>query len=93
MDDKKQPSFTTLDIKQSKTDPFRKGVTVVITHAVGPLCPIVEIPSSMAMRRPGKGPLFHFEDGRLFTKELLLWQGYGKCCSRLALSNHSTIDI
>ena len=27
--------------KQSKTDPFRKGVTVVIGRAVGPLCPLV----------------------------------------------------
>ena len=77
MDDKKQPSFTTLDIKQSKTDPFRKGVTVVITHAVGPLCPIVEIPSSMAMRRPGKGPLFILRMDAHLQKNFYCGKGMG----------------
>ena len=34
MDDKRQPSFTTANTKQSKTDPFRKGVRIVVSHAV-----------------------------------------------------------
>ena len=56
-------------IKQSKTDPFRKGVTVVIGCAVGPLCPLAVILLYMARRKPGKGPLFWFEDGRPLTRD------------------------
>ena len=69
VDDKKQPSFITVNIKQSKTDPFRRGVTVVIGRAIGPICPLVAILSYMARRKPGKGPLFCFEDGRPLTRE------------------------
>lgn len=69
VDDKRQPSFITVNIKQSKTDPFRKGVTVVIGRAMGPLCPVAAVLSYMAMRKPGKGPLFRFGDGRPLTRE------------------------
>ena len=54
VDDKRQPSFITVNIKQSKTDPFRKGVRIIVGHAVGPLCPLAAVLSYMAMRRPGK---------------------------------------
>ena len=69
VDDKRQPSFITISIKQSKTDPFRKGVTIVIGRAPGPLCPLAAVLSYMAMRKPGEGPLFRFKDGRPLTRE------------------------
>ena len=69
VDDKKQPSFITVMIKQSKTDPFRKGVTVGIGRARGPICPLVAILSYMARRKPRKCPLFMFEDRRPLTRE------------------------
>ena len=53
----------TVNIKQSKTDQLRKGVTVVIGRAGRSLCLFVAILSYIGMRRPGKGPLFHSEDG------------------------------
>ena len=65
----RDPSFVTVRIKQSKTDPFRKGVTVVIGRAAGPLCPLAAILSYMARRKPGKGSLFWFEDGRPLTRD------------------------
>ena len=69
VDSKQQPSFITVNIKQSKTDPFRKGVTIVVGHAVGPLCPLVAVLTYMALRRPRQGPLFRFGDGRPLTRE------------------------
>ena len=69
VDSKQQPSFITVNIKQSKTDPFRKGVTIVVGRAVGPLCPLVPVLTYMAVRRPGQGPLFRFSDGRPLTRE------------------------
>ena len=69
VDDKRQPSFITVNIKQSKTDPFRRGVTIVIGRAMGPLCPLAAVLSYMAMRRPGNGPLFRFSDGCSLTRE------------------------
>ena len=65
----RDPSFVTVRIKQSKTDPFRKGVTVVIGRAARPLCPLAAILSYMARRKPGKGSLFWFEDGRPLTRD------------------------
>lgn len=65
----RDPSFVAVMIKQSKTDPFRKGITVVIGRAVGPLCPLAAILSYMARRKPGKGPLFWFENGRPLTRD------------------------
>ena len=45
-------------LKQLKTDPFRKGVVIVIGRAVGPLCLLAAVLSYMAMRKPGKELLF-----------------------------------
>ena len=69
VDDKRQPSFITVNIKQSKTDPFRKGVRIIVSCAVGSLCPLAAVLSYMAMRRPGKGPSFLFRDGHPLTRE------------------------
>ena len=77
VDDKKHPSFITVNIKQSKTDPFRKGVTVVIGWAVGPLCPFVAILSYMATRKPSKEPLFLFEDGHPLTQRTFCGKSTG----------------
>ena len=69
VDDLKQPTFITVNIKQSKTDPFRKGVQIVIGRTGGPLCPVAAILAYMALRGPGDGPLFQFNDGRALTRE------------------------
>ena len=43
VDNVRQPSYLAVQIKQSKTDPFRKGVQVIIGHTGGPLCPVTAI--------------------------------------------------
>ena len=66
VDNPRQPSFVRVSIKQSKTDPFRKGVDLFIGHTGGDLCPLL---SFMMVRRSGTGPLFVFADGRLLTRK------------------------
>ena len=44
-------------------------MTVVVGRARGPICPLVAILSYMVRRKPGKGPLFMFEDRRPLTRE------------------------
>ena len=69
VDNKDNPSDLTVTIKQSKTDPFRKGVDIIIGRTSGPLCPVAAILAYMAKRGPGTGPLFRFQDGRPLTRQ------------------------
>lgn len=55
-------------IKQSKTDPFRVGMTVrvgVIRHS---LCPVLALDRYLVRRGPRPGPLFRFQNGRFLTR-------------------------
>ena len=40
MDDKEQPTLVRINIKQSKTDPFRKGVHLYVGRTQAVLCPV-----------------------------------------------------
>ena len=61
------PSYLEVRIKASKTDPFRKGVSVFLGRTGGILCPVAAILDYMVRRGPGEGLLFSFRDGRLLT--------------------------
>jgi len=45
-------------IKQSKMDPFRAGVKVVIACTGGELCPVAALLAYMVLRGPSDGPFF-----------------------------------
>ena len=60
------PQQLTIIIKQSKTDPFRKGVRVFLGATGKNLCPVRGI---LAIRGNHSGPLFIFEDGRSLTRQ------------------------
>ena len=64
----RQPSYLAVPIKQSRTDPFQKGVQVIIGCTGGQLCPVAVILTHMVPRKPSEGPLFHIKDGRLLTR-------------------------
>ena len=66
------PKHLQVNIKQSKTDPFRMGVKVWIGRTGGDLCPIAAILSYMALRGPGEGPLFRFQNGSPLTRQKLV---------------------
>ena len=55
-------------IKQSKTDPFRVGVTVRVGVIQHRLCPVVALIRFLARRGSRPGPLFLFLDGRFLTR-------------------------
>ena len=63
------PQFLTIQIKASKMDLFRQGVTVYIGRATEELCPVAAILNYMVRRGSTSGPFFKFSDGRLLTRE------------------------
>lgn len=72
VDDTSKPSLLSVKIKQSKTDPFCQGVTIVMGRTDSQLCPVAVILAYMAMRGPGDGPLFQFQDSRPLTRQRLI---------------------
>ena len=62
------PTVLTVCLKASKTDPFRKGVSIVIGRGKGGICPVAAVLSYMVLRGSGPGPLFLFRDGAFLTR-------------------------
>ena len=62
------PSFLKIRLKASKTDPFRRGVDIVVGKINNKLCPISAMLAYLVVRGNGPGFLFRFHDGRLLTK-------------------------
>ena len=63
------PKIVKLNIKASKTDPFRKGVEVVLGRTNNALCPVTALLAYLAVRGNGPGFLFLFSDGHPLTKQ------------------------
>ena len=69
-----QPSVIHLRIKASKTDPLRKGVTVVLGATGKELCPVQALVSYLRVRGKTPGPVFRQRDGRPLVKgEFVRW--------------------
>ena len=68
VDDAAQPTCLRLTIKQSKTDPFRKGVNLYVGRGQVNLCPVAAVLGFLNVRGSTPGPLFVFEDGRPLTR-------------------------
>ena len=66
------PTVIQVVIKQSTTDPFRKGINFFLgkTHSV--LCPVAALLNYLVVRGSTPGPLFIFSDGRYLTRERLV---------------------
>ena len=56
-------------IKQSKTDPFRKGVDLYIGRTGNGLCPVAALLNYQVEKGAESGTLFIFQDGRFFTRQ------------------------
>ena len=69
VDNRNNPKQLRISIKQSKTDPFRKGVDIFLGTTSNNVCPIKGILPYLAIRGNQKGPLFVFEDGRSLTQQ------------------------
>ena len=70
IDDRNNPQLRKVKIKQSKTDPFRRGVDIYLGATRTTLRPIKAILPYLAQRpNHHNGPLFIFEDGRSLTRQ------------------------
>ena len=69
MDDRKNPSVLAIQLKKSKSDPFRKGVKIVLGRTQNELCPVSALLSYLQRRGQKPGPLFLWNDGRALTRE------------------------
>ena len=63
------PSLLRVNIKVSKTDPFRHGTAIHIGRGHYPLCAIQALAMYLAARGDGPGPLFRFQQGSKLTKK------------------------
>ena len=71
VDCRDNPQVLRLRLKQSKTDPFRRGVSIYLGTTESNLCPVKGILPYLAMRGSRAGPLFIYTDGRGLTQSLL----------------------
>lgn len=69
VDNTKAPTFLEVRIKASKTDPFRKGVSVFLGVTGGELCPVAANLNYMIRRGSHQGPFFLFANGSFLTRE------------------------
>ena len=69
LDDNRRPSLVRVTIKQSKTDPFRKGIDIFVGRTGTDLCPVAALLGYLETRGSTPGPLFVFADGRLLTQQ------------------------
>ena len=68
VDDTTNPTLLKLRLKASKTDPFRKGVGVVVGRTNNKLCPVAAVLAYSAVMGSGPGFMLKFQDGKLLTK-------------------------
>ncbi len=69
VDNPVNPAVLSVILKASKTDPFRKGITLYIGHAASDLCPVS---AYLTVRGKRPGPLFVFKDGKPLTRQRLV---------------------
>jgi len=70
VDNRDQPQLLKVTIKQSKTDPFRKGVDLYLGATSETLCPVKALLPYLAIRpEQSNSPLFIFQDGCPLTRQ------------------------
>ena len=67
VDNPRVPSTVRIRIKQSKTDPFRKGIDLFVGRTSS-LCPVSALLQYLHTRGTSPGPLFQYRDGRPLTR-------------------------
>ena len=69
IDNQYPPQFLEVRIKASKTDPFRKGVSVYLGRSGTDLCPVSAVLAYMVERGRAPGPFFRYSNGTYLTRE------------------------
>ena len=70
VDDWENPKVIAIRIKQSKTDPFRKGVTLMLGKTDDMVCPVSGLLPYLAIRGSKHGPLFIMANKHYLTPPL-----------------------
>ena len=70
VDSKTSPSVIQVAIKQSKTDPFRKGIQLFLGRIDHHICPVKGILPYLALQGTKPGPLFITQDNKFLTRQL-----------------------
>ena len=66
------PRVIRITIRQSKTDPFRKGVNLFLGRTSVDLCPVEFLLNYLVVKGSKDGPLIIFKDGRPLTRQWLV---------------------
>ena len=72
LDSRESPTMAQVNIKASKTDPFRKGVSIYIGRTNNGLCPVAALAAYFAARGSGPGPFFRFSNGSPLTRDIFV---------------------
>ena len=59
-------------LKASRTDPFRKGISLFIGKVASDIYPVAAMLAYLMVRGLHAGPLFKFQDGRFLTRQRLV---------------------
>ena len=68
VDNPREPLMVRIHIKQSKMDPFRKGINLFVGKTSSDLCPVAALLGYLQVRGMDPGPLFRYQDGRGLTR-------------------------
>ena len=77
------PSLIQVSIKQSKTDPFRKGVQLFLAKTGKNICPITAIMPYLALRGPKQGHYSFIKEELSHTTRFYHLAAYNSSASRL----------
>ena len=72
VDNSARPQVIKIIIKQSKTDPCRKGVDLFLGKTSADLCPVESLFTYLVIRGTKGGLLFIFKDGHLLTRHCFM---------------------
>ena len=72
VDNPAKPETIRVRIKQSKTDPFRKGIDLFMGRTASDICPVRALLNYLIVRGKTEGPLFTFADGSYLTRQRLV---------------------
>ena len=72
LDNVSAPTLVQVQIKASKTDPFRKGVVVYLGRTDNDLCPVGAVPAYLAVRGREPSPFFKFTTGTPLSRTALV---------------------
>ena len=68
IDNREDPRLLQVAIKQSKTDPFRRGVDIYLGATDCTICPVKAMSAYLALRGGQAGPLFITQEGKGITR-------------------------